>query len=169
MRWRRLVLAALVVAVAMAGCVGGHRGPRNEPDMPLPPGVSEAPLGLRFSVKITPARFKPGEHVKFEATMFNDSEKKFEKDFPNGCQWNFQVARDTRVLGPALVCSMELTRLTLEPGELRMIAREWGGNDRYFELDEKLTPGMYQVSAGLVENGRVLPMSDPVTIEVLAR
>jgi hypothetical protein len=168
MRGRHFAFAALIIAVAVAGCVGGHRGPRDEPEMPLPPGVNEAPKGLKFSVKITPSRFKLGEHVKLEATMFNDSEKKFKKDFPNGCQWNFQVARDTRVLGPELVCSMELTQLVLEPGELRMIARDWGGN-HYFELDETLTPGTYQVSAGLVENGRVVPMSDPVTIEILSR
>lgn len=165
MHSRRFVIGALIIAVAMAGCVGGHR-PRNEPDMPLPPGVSEAPKGLKFSVKITPTRFRLGEHVKLEATMFNDSEKKFEKDFPDACTWYFQVARDTRVLGPTQMCAQTLTTLTLEPGELRMIAREFGGG-AYFELNEKLTPGLYQVSAGLIEHGRVLPMSDPVAIEVL--
>jgi hypothetical protein len=166
MHLKRFGLGALLIAVAMVGCVGGHRGPSDEPEMPLPPGVSEAPGDLKFSVKITPTRFKLGEHVKLEATMFNDSEKKFQRDFPSGCQWNFQVARDTRVLGPELVCTMEASQLTLEPGELRMIARDWSGS-RYFELDETLRPGTYLVSAGLVENGRVVPMSDPVTIEVL--
>ncbi|HET6463757.1 MAG TPA: BsuPI-related putative proteinase inhibitor, partial [Candidatus Krumholzibacteria bacterium] len=113
-------------------------------------------------------RFKLGEHVKLEATMFNDSEKKFEKDFPTECQWDFQVARDLRILGPNRMCAQALSNLALEPGEMRMIVREFGGND-YFELDEKLTPGTYKVSAGLLENGRVVPMSDPMTIEVLAR
>ena len=163
MRVRRFVFLALLVAVALAGCVGGHR--RGEPEMPLPPGVNEAPNGLKFSVKITPSSFKLGEHVKLEATMFNQSDKKFEKDFPTGCQWDFQVARDTRILGPTRMCTQATGNLTLEPGEMRMIVREFGGND-YFELDEKLTPGTYHVSAGLVENGRVVPMSDPVTIEV---
>ena len=150
----------------MAGCVGGHRPPRDEPDMPLPPGVSEAPKGLKFSVKIIPTRFHLGEHVKLEATMFNDSEKKFEQGFSTGCQWDFQIARDTRVLGPTRMCTMATTELVLEPGELRMIARDWSGS-HYFELEEPLTPGTYLVSAGLVESGRVVPMSDPVTIEVL--
>ena len=133
----------------MAGCVGGHRPPRDEPDMPLPPGVSEAPKGLKFSVKIIPTRFHLGEHVKLEATMFNDSEKKFEQGFSTGCQWDFQIARDTRVLGPTRMCARD------------------GSGSHYFELEEPLTPGTYLVSAGLVEGGRVVPMSDPVTIEVL--
>jgi hypothetical protein len=32
-----------------------------------------------------------------------------------------------------------------------------------------MTSGTYQVTAGLVENGRVIPMADPVTIEVVQR
>ena len=168
MRQYRFALVALVIAVALAGCVGGHRGPRDEPEMPLPPGVNEAPKGLKFSVKITPSRFRLGEHVKLEATMFNDSEKKFEKDFPDACTWYFQVARDTRVLGPTQMCAQTQTELVLEPGELRMIMRDFSGS-KYFELDESLAPGAYNVAAGLIENGRVVPMSDPVTIEVLSR
>ena len=168
MRLYRFALVALVIAVALAGCVGGHRGPRDEPEMPLPPGVNEAPKGLKFSVKITPSRFRLGEHVKLEATMFNDSEKKFEKDFPDACTWYFQVARDTRVLGPTQTCAQTQTALVLEPGELRMIMRDFSGS-KYFELDESLAPGAYNVAAGLIENGRVVPMSDPVTIEVLSR
>jgi hypothetical protein len=152
----------------MAGCVGGHRAPSNEPEMPLPPGVFEAPEGLKFSVKITPSRFKIGEHVKLEATMFNDSDKKFEKDFPTGCTWYFQVAHDVRVLGPTLMCTMAGSSLALEPGELRVIVRDFSGS-KYFEIDQTLTPGTYQVSAGLVENMSVVPMSDPVTIEILPR
>jgi len=168
MRQYRFALVALVIAVALAGCVGGHRGPRDEPEMPLPPGVNEAPKGLKFSVKITPSRFRLGEHVKLEATMFNDSEKKFEKDFPDACTWYFQVARDTRVLGPTQTCAQTQTALVLEPGELRMIMRDFSGS-KYFELDESLAPGAYNVAAGLIENGRVVTMSDPVTIEVLSR
>ena len=168
MRWGRLIWIACVVAVivAVAGCAGEHAG-KKEPEMPLPPGVSAAPKGLKFSVKITPTRFKLGEHVKLEATMFNDSSDKFEREFPTGCQWDFQVARDVRVLGPNRMCTQATGELVLEPGELRMIARDWSGNQHYFELDERLTPGSYQVSAGLFENGRVTPMADPVTIEIL--
>jgi hypothetical protein len=169
MRMRRLITcaSAIAIVVALAGCAGQH--PRNEPEMPLPPGVSKAPGGLKFSVKITPSRFKLGEHVKLEATMFNDSTDKFDRSFPNTCVWDYEIARDARVLGPSRMCAQSETDLTLEPGELRMIVREWGGNDRYFDAGTQLTPGTYQVTAGLMENGRVVPMSDPVTIEVLAR
>jgi len=168
MRWSRFIYAASVAAVivAMAGCAGQRA--RNEPEMPLPPGVSEAPKGLKFSVKITPTRFRLGEHVKLEASMFNDSDKKFEQGFSSGCQWNFQIARDARILGPFPICTMATTTLTLEPGEMRMIVREWGGNDHYFELNERLAPGTYQVTAGLMENGHAATMADPVTIEILS-
>jgi hypothetical protein len=124
------------VIVAMAGCAGEHPG-KQEPEMPLPPGVHEAPEGLKFSVKITPTRFRLGEHVKLEASMFNDSEKKFVRGFASGCIWYFQVARDSRVLGPTLICTMDAPVLTLEPGELRMIVRDFGGS-KYFELSEPL-------------------------------
>ena len=50
-----------------------------------------------------------------------------------------------------------------------MIIRDWGGNDRYFDAIETLTPGTYQVTAGLMENSRLVPMADPITIEVLPR
>ena len=73
-----------------------------------------------------------------------------------------------RVLGPEQICTQATTTLTLEPGELRMIMRDFSGS-KYFELDESLAPGAYNVAAGLIENGRVVPMSDPVTIEVLSR
>ena len=170
MRWRRFICAACVAAViaAMAGCAGEHPG-KKEPEMPLPPGVSQAPKGLKFSVKITPTRFRLGDHVKLEATMFNDSSDKFARDFPSGCQWDFQIARDVRVLGPNRMCTMATTELTLEPGELRMIVRDWNAASQYFELEEPLTPGSYQVTAGLFENGRVTPMADPVSIEILPK
>jgi hypothetical protein len=150
----------------MAGCAG-HRA--REPEMPLPPGVSEAPKGLKFSVKVTPAKFKLGDHVKLEATMFNDSEKKFEQTFPTSCVWDYEIARDARVLGPRRTCAQADSELTLEPGELRMIVREWGGNDRYFDATERLGPGVYQLTAGLIEDGRVVAMADPLSIEILPR
>jgi hypothetical protein len=156
-----------VAIVMMAGCAGQHAG-EKAPEMPLPPGVAQAPKGLKFSVKVTPTTFTIGEHVKLEATMFNDSTDRFTRDFPTGCQWDFQVARDVRVLGPNRNCTDARSGLTLEPGELRMIVRDFTGG-KYFELDEPMTPGTYQVTAGLVENGRVIPMADPVTIEVVQR
>lgn len=149
----------------MAGCAGQR--PRTEAGMTLPPGVAESPPGLKFSVKITPSRFKLGQHVKLEATMFNDSDKKFERHFPTACVWDFQVARELRVLGPSRMCAQVVTDLALEPGELRMIVRDWGGNDRYFELGEPLTPGTYHVTAGFFEGNHVVPMADPVVVEVL--
>jgi Intracellular proteinase inhibitor len=160
--WR---VCAVAIILAMAGCAG-HRAAK-EPEMPLPPGISAAPGGLKFSVKITPTRFKRGAHVKLEATMFNDSDKKFEKTFPTACAWDYEIAQNARVLGPSRMCAQAETEIVLEPGELRMIVREWGGNDRYFDANQALAPGTYQVTAGLIEDGRVVPMADPVTIEIL--
>ncbi|HET6348376.1 MAG TPA: BsuPI-related putative proteinase inhibitor [Candidatus Krumholzibacteria bacterium] len=170
MQLRRVIVHTCMLAaiVAMAGCAG-HVSRGKEPPMPLPPGISPAPGGLKFSVKITPARFKLGEHVALEATMFNDSDKKFERRFPTSCVWDYQVAGDLRILGPHRMCLQTVTDLALEPGELRVISRDWRGNARYFEVDESLAPGTYQVTAGLIQDGQVVPMSDPVTIEILPR
>lgn len=170
MRTRRRIWGACAVAfmLVMAGCAG-HEGPRKEPEMPLPPGVSPAPKGLKFSVKITPTKFKLGEHVKLEATMFNDSSDKFEQTFPTACVWDYEIAGDARIFGPSRQCAMTETTIALEPGELRMIIRDWGGNDRYFDALAPLEPGTYQVTAGLIENQRVVAMADPVTIEILPR
>ena len=147
----------------------GH-APR-QPEMPLPPGVVAAPKGLKFSVKITPTRFRIGQTVKLEATMFNESAKKYEETFPTGCVWDYQIATETaQVVGPGRMCTQAFTEVTLEPGELRMIVREWSGNDRYFDAHSRLEPGLYKVTAGLLdEHQRVIPMADPVTIEVLPR
>jgi hypothetical protein len=50
-----------------------------------------------------------------------------------------------------------------------MIVREWKGGDDYFGITEPLAPGRYLVSAGFLdENMRVIPMSEPVWIEVVA-
>jgi hypothetical protein len=157
---------ALVMIVALAGCAG-HK-PR-EPELELPPGIEEAPGGLKFSVKITPTTFKLGQRVVLEATMFNDSDKKFEQQFPTACVFDYEIAANARVLGPSRMCAQAVTDVVLEPGELRMIMREWSGNDRYFDANDPLEPGIYQVTAGLVEGGRVVPMADPVTIEIQPR
>jgi hypothetical protein len=151
----------------MAGCAG-HRAHEAEPDMPLPPGVSEAPKGLKFSVKITPTKFKLGQRVTLEATLFNDSAGKFEQHFPSSCMWDYEIASGGRVIGPGRTCDPAPADLALEPGELRMIMRDWTGNDHYFDAHEKLLPGIYQVTAGLIdEHQQIIPMADPVTIEVV--
>jgi hypothetical protein len=150
----------------MVGCAG-HK-PR-EPEMEPPPGIEEAPGDLKFSVKVTPTRFKMGERVVLEATMFNNSDRKFEKEFPTGCIFDYEIAANARVLGPSRMCTQAFSELVLEPGEMRVIMRDWSGNDRYFDALEPLGPGTYQVTAGLVEGGHVVPMADPVTIEILAR
>lgn len=162
--WRA---AVIMTVIAIAGC-GGYKQPR-EPDLELPPGIEEAPGGLKFSVKVTPTRFKLGERVMLEATMFNNSDKKFQQEFSTSCVFDYEIAASTRVLGPSRMCAQAITDVVLEPGELRMIMREWSGNDRYFDAHEPLGPGVYQVTAGLVEGGRVIPMADPVTIEILPR
>jgi hypothetical protein len=107
--------------------------------------------------------------VKLEATMFNDSSDKFEQTFPTACVWDYEIAGDARIFGPSRQCAMTETTIALEPGELRMIIRDWGGNDRYFDALAPLEPGTYQVTAGLIENQRVVAMADPVTIEILPR
>jgi hypothetical protein len=153
--------------MVLAGCAG--HTPRD-PDLSLPPGVEEAPKGLKFSVKITPPRFRIGQRVVLEATLFNDSNKKFEQEFPTSCTWDYEIASETRVLGPSRECTPIGEELVLEPGELRMIVREWSGNDRYFGAHEALVPGKYKVTAGLIDvHMRVSPMADPVEIEILAQ
>jgi hypothetical protein len=168
MRTRRRisVTCAIVAIVAIAGCTG-HQ-PRD-PELEPAPGTEEAPKGLRFSVKVTPARFKMGERVVLEATMFNDSDSKFEKEFPSACIFDYEIASSARVLGPSRMCAQAVTDLALEPGEMRVIMREWSGNQRYFDATEPLAPGTYQVTAGLVGDGQVIPMADPVTVEILPR
>lgn len=168
MRLRRAHLVAVIGALALAACAPrGHRAPGPSP----PPGIETAPGGLKFSVTVKPARFKPGDRVALEATLFNDSKDAFEKKFPTSCTWDYEIAAmDGHVLGPARTCRAEPDTLRLEPGELRMIMRNWSGRERYFNAREPLTPGTYQVTAGFIdEHQRVVPMADPVTIEILAR
>ena len=132
------LLCAFVLVMSVAGC-GGQRQRKGEPEMPLPPGVAEAPKGLKFSVKITPTKFKLGERVSLEATMFNDSEKRFQKSFKTSCTWDYEVANETgRVVGPERKCEPMGAEIVLEPGELRMIIREWGAGNDYFGAPEKM-------------------------------
>jgi hypothetical protein len=85
--------------------------------------------------------------------------------------WDFEVtAEDGRVVGPLRPCEGAGETLRLEPGELRMIVRDWQGRDRYFNAMEPLLPGTYKVTAGFVdENRHVIPMADPVTVVISAR
>jgi len=126
--------------------------------------------GIKFSVKITPERFSLGEPVTLEASMFNDGDDTYEKEFASGCQWDYEVATENgRVVAPSRMCAMALSELRLEPGELRVILREWKGNDDYFGAGGPLAPGRYSVTAGFVdEHTRVVAMSEPVWIEIVA-
>ena len=168
MRMRRLILPVLVAGLALSGC-----GPRvrHAPEPPPPPGVVAAPPGIKFSVKIKPTRFALGEHVFLEATLFNDNTRNFEQTFATSCTWDYEVtAEDGRVVGPIHPCDSMAETLRLEPGELRMIMRDWQGRDRYFDAMEALLPGTYKVTAGFVdENRRVVPMADPVTVVITKR
>ncbi|HEU4929207.1 MAG TPA: BsuPI-related putative proteinase inhibitor [Candidatus Krumholzibacteria bacterium] len=156
-----LIVLALVLCLSCA---------KKAPEISPAPGVYPAPEDTKFSVKVTPARFSIGEPITLEASLFNGGKDAFHKEFPTGCQWDFEVANETgRVLTPQRMCTMALSELHLAPGELRMMMREWKGNDDYFGITEPLAPGRYSVSAGFLdENLRVIPMSEPVWIEIMA-
>lgn len=163
-RIRRLrSVATLLILAAALSCA-------PQKDVLESPGVYAAPDDLKFTVKITPLRFALGEAVALEASMFNGGKSAFERSFASGCQWDYEVSTENgRVVAPARVCAMALSELRLEPGELRMILRDWKGNDDYFGAAERLPPGRYSVTAGLVdEHQRVVPMSEPVWIEIVA-
>ena len=158
-------IALIVVALMLCMSCAKKRGVEIEPA----PGVYPAPEKTKFSVKVTPARFAIGEPVSLEASLFNGGTEAFHKEFPTGCTWDIEVVDATgRVLTPARMCTMAITQLDLAPGELRMMMREWKGNDDYFNIEEPLAPGRYLISAGFIDSGRVVPMSEPVWIEVVA-
>ncbi len=156
----------LLLAIALVVGCASHKGPELEPS----PGIYESPDGVRFSVKITPKRFRMGDPVTLEASLFNGGKGAFEKEFSSGCQWDYEVSTENgRVVAPHRMCAMALSELRLEPGELRVILREWKGNDDYFGAAEPLPPGRYSVTAGFVdEHSRVVSMSEPAWIEILA-
>jgi hypothetical protein len=158
-------MAALAWITAVTACA---RNPA--PEFTPSPGVYAAPDELKFSVKVTPPRFRLGEPVSLEASLFNGSRHAFEKKFATGCQWDYEIAADNgRVVGPSRVCTMAGSELRLEPGELRVIMRDWKGNDDYFGVSEPLSPGRYAVTAGFVDDGmRLVPMAEPFWIEVVA-
>ena len=158
----RIALMGLALVLCMS-CA--KKGIEIEPS----PGVYPAPENTKFSVKVTPERFAIGEPVALEASLFNGGSEAFHKEFPSGCIWDFEVANETgRVLTPSRMCTAAITPLDLAPGELRMIVRDWKGSDDYFGISEPLAPGRYLISAGFIDDGRVVPMSEPVWIEILA-
>lgn len=159
------VLVLLVATAVAFGC-----SPRHKAEVEPSPGVYETPGGVKFSVKVTPAKFALGEAVALEASLFNDSHDVFEKKFTTACMWDYEIAAENgRVVGPSRMCAMALGELRLEAGELRMIMREWSGNDDYFGVGEPLPPGRYSVTAGFVdERTHVVPMAEPVWIEIMA-
>ncbi len=158
----RIALTVLALVLCMS-CA--KKGIEIEPS----PGVYPAPENTKFSVKVTPERFAIGEPVSLEASLFNGGAEAFHKEFPSGCIWDIEVADESgRVLTPERMCTMAITKLDLAPGELRMMMREWKGNDDYFNISEPLAPGRYLITAGFIDGGRVVPMSEPVWIEVVA-
>ncbi len=158
----RCGLALLLVTIASCA-------PHKTDDMKPSPGVYESPDDIKFSVKLTPTRFAMGEAVNLEASLFNGGKKSFDRGFPSGCQWDYEVADASgRVMTPPRMCTMATTELHLEPGELRMIVRDWKGNDEYFGIAHSLPPGRYAVNAGFIDQDmRVVPMSEPVWFEVV--
>ncbi len=155
-----------IAVLAVAGCARFAERPGEEEI----PGITTPPGEIRFSVRVTPPRFVGGDRVSFEASMFNDSKDSFKKKFRSTCVWDYELlAEDDRPVRPPRVCEPMDSVLVLEPGELRMIVRDWGGRDRYFGVPRPLAPGKYRVVAGFMDaSGRVVPMSVPVEIEVLA-
>ena len=155
-----------VAIAALVGCVArGKRGPGE----PAPGESVAAPGDLKFLITITPSRFAVGERVALEASLFNEGAKAFERACPTSCVWDYEVTTlDGQRVGPARECLPEKTELRLEPGELRMIMRNWSGRDHYFGAAGRLAPGTYRVTAGLVDSdGRVVPMMEPVEVEVV--
>lgn len=154
-----LACAALLLA---AGCARQAKGP------PPIPGVTPAPAGLKFSVTVRPRRVTLGQRVHMEASMFNDSEKSFHKSFDTGCAWDYEVMDENGVVvGPVHTCADSArAEIDLAPGELRMIVREWKGHD-YFNGPSAVGPGRYKIVAGLVDRDlHVVPMSEPVWLEI---
>ncbi|HEU4366507.1 MAG TPA: hypothetical protein VFT13_13705 [Candidatus Krumholzibacteria bacterium] len=166
-RWRACA-PALGLVVALAGCA-----PRGErmPDVEEIPGVTPAPGGLRFSVRVNPARFVPGDRVTLEASLFNDSEDDYKERFDTNCIWDFGItSEDGLSLSAARECIPQDSTLVLAPGELRMIVRNWSGRERYFNAAQPLAAGRYLIVAGFLDaDHRVIPMSAPVEVEVIER
>jgi hypothetical protein len=170
---RSIGRAAVAVACGVVLLAGGcaKHGARNAAPGEIP-GVAPAPGGLKFSVSIRPQRLALGQRLYMEASMFNDSEHVFKKDFSTGCAWDYEVLDENgAVVGPVHTCADSAqAKIQLEPGELRMIVREWKGHDKYFSGPADVGPGRYQIVAGFVgKDLRVVAMSAPVWVEITPR
>ena len=164
---RALWLAGLCLAAVLAACAPRGERPGTEETIP---GVTPAPGGLKFAVRVAPLRFNPGDRVTLEASLFNDSEDSYKKKFKSHCIWDYEITTPDGVpLRATRECIPQDTTMVLAPGELGMIVREWSGRQRYFNAAQSLVAGRYLVVAGFLEEGRVVPMSVPVEIEVLSR
>lgn len=166
----RHVFAVIMVCAILAIVGGCERGVR-EPEPSEIPGIYEAPKGLRFSLTVRPQTLTLGQRVYMEASLFNDSDRLFKQSAPNGCHWSYEVlAEDGHRVGPVHTCvDSASSDLRLEPGELRMIVREWAGRD-YFDGLETVAPGRYEIVVGLMSRDvRVIPMAQPVWIEIKPR
>ncbi len=161
------LVACLCLLAGLSGCA--HRGERAT-DGEVIPGVTPAPRGLKFSVRVAPLKFSPGDRVTMEASLFNDSEDAYKKKFKTHCIWDYEITTpEGTPLRVARECIPQDTTLVMAPGELGMIVREWSGRQRYFNAAQALAAGRYLVVAGFVDEGRVIPMSVPVEIEVMER
>lgn len=162
MAWA-LVFGAIAAYVACA--------PRGDRTVEEIPGVTPAPGGIRFSVRVMPARFALGERVSLEASLFNDSDDDYKKEYDTRCIWDYELTTEDGVpLTAARECIPYDSTFVLAPGELRMIVRNWSGREHYFNAARPLTAGRYLVVAGFLDaDRRVIPMSVPVEIEVIDR
>jgi hypothetical protein len=162
-----ILLAGLCLLAGLAGCA--HRGERAGEEEVIP-GVSPAPRGLKFAVRVAPLKFTPGDRVTLEASLFNDSEDSYKKKFRSHCIWDYEITTPDGIpLRAVRECIPQDTTMVLAPGELGMIVREWSGRQRYFNTAQPLSAGKYRVVAGFLDEGRVVPMSVPVEIEVMER
>jgi len=165
MRRVRITTLLLCAMVVVAGCA--PRGERAGEEETIP-GVAPAPKGLKFSVRVAPLRFNAGDRVTMEASLFNDSEDSYKKKFHSHCIWDYEITTPDGVpLRAARECIPQDTTVVLAPGELGMIVREWSGRQRYFNAAQPLAAGRYLIVAGFLDQGRVIPMSVPVEIEVM--
>jgi hypothetical protein len=160
---KRCLMIFLLLSLACASQPKHTSPDRDELDE-----VSAAPDGLRFSVRVSPSRFRPGQRVLLEASLFNEGDDDWEKDYDSSCIWDYEI---TNEFGDPLRaergCLPHDSTVVLAPGELRMIVREWSGG-RYFNARSVLTPGKYRVVAGFLDEARrVIPMSPPVEVEVM--
>lgn len=164
-----VVALATLLAFGAAGCAM-HTAHEEKAGEEIP-GVTPAPKGLKFSVRVAPLTFALGDRVSLEASLFNDSEDEYKKKFRSRCIWDYDLTTiDGVSLRAARECIPQDTTMVLAPGELGVIVRQWSGRERYFNASQPLAPGRYHVVAGFLDaDHHVIPMSAPVEIQVLER